>query len=174
MSKSYKEILADIRCFVLDIDGVLTDGSLHVAENGELLRIMNVRDGYAMKAAIDAGFEIAIISGGKNEGVRKRLQLLGITNIYMGVQDKVECLDEFCDIYQIPMSQILYMGDDIPDYEVMKKVALAACPQDAAPEIKSVSHYISHVKGGRGAVRDVIEQTMKEQGKWQQFLNGQI
>jgi len=174
MSKSYKKILADIRCFVLDIDGVLTDGSLHVAENGELLRIMNVRDGYAMKAAIDAGFEIAIISGGKNEGVRKRLQLLGITNIYMGVPDKVECLDEFCDIYQIPMSQILYMGDDIPDYEVMKKVALAACPQDAAPEIKSVSHYISHVKGGRGAVRDVIEQTMKEQGKWKQFLNGQI
>lgn len=174
MSKSYKELLADIRCFIFDIDGVLTDGSLHVAENGELLRIMNVRDGFAMKAAIDAGYEMAIISGGKNEGVRKRLQLLGITNIYMGVPNKMESFLEFCDIYQVNPKEVLYMGDDIPDFEVMQKVGLATCPQDAAPEIKSVSHYISHVKGGKGAVRDVIEQTMKEQGKWQQFFNGQI
>lgn len=174
MSKSYKELLADIRCFIFDIDGVLTDGSLHVAENGELLRIMNVRDGFAMKAAIDAGYEMAIISGGKNEGVRKRLQLLGITNIYMGVPNKMESFLEFCDIYQVNPKEVLYMGDDIPDFEVMQKVGLATCPQDAAPEIKSVSHYISHVKGGKGAVRDVIEQTMKEQGKWQQFSNGQI
>ncbi len=119
-----------------------------------------------LKTAIQEGFTVCIISGGKNEGVRKRLRDLGITDIYLGVQDKVEQLDEFMDIYNINKDNVLYMGDDIPDLYVMKMVGMPCCPQDAAPEIKDISRYVSHKKGGKGCVRDVIEQVLKVQGKW--------
>lgn len=166
MAKSYKEIMNDITTFIFDVDGVLTDGSVFVNTNGEMLRTMNIRDGYAMKAAIDNGYNVCIISGGSNEGVRVRLRNLGITNIHLGTPDKVETFDEYIDIYQIKQEHVLYMGDDIPDYHVMKLVGLPTCPQDASPEIKGISKYISHKNGGKGAVRDVIEQVMKVQGKW--------
>lgn len=166
MEKSYKEHLNQINTFVFDVDGVLTDGSIQISTNGELLRTMNTKDGYAMKMAQKAGFTVCIISGGKNEGVRKRLKDLGITDIYLGINDKVEQMDEFFDIYQIKPEQVLYMGDDIPDYYPMKLVGLPCCPQDAAPEVKEISLYVSHKKGGEGCVRDVIEQVMKVQGKW--------
>lgn len=132
---------------------------------------MNIRDGYAMKAAIDSGYNVCIISGGTNEGVRERLRNLGITDIYLGSHDKVELFKEYIELYAISPSQVLYMGDDIPDYFVMQRVALPTCPQDAAPEIKSISKYISHRNGGRGAVRDVIEQVMRVQGKWMNFFD---
>lgn len=166
MEKSYKEHLNQINTFVFDVDGVLTDGSIQISTNGELLRTMNTKDGYAMKMAQKAGFTVCIISGGKNEGVRKRLRDLGITDIYLGIDDKVEQMDEFFDIYQIKPEEVLYMGDDIPDYYPMKLVGLPCCPQDAAPEVKEISLYVSHKKGGEGCVRDVIEQVMKVQGKW--------
>ncbi|TQI70645.1 3-deoxy-D-manno-octulosonate 8-phosphate phosphatase (KDO 8-P phosphatase) [Gramella sp. Hel_I_59] len=166
MEKSYKEYLNQITTFVFDVDGVLTDGSLQVSTKGELLRTMNTKDGYAMKMALKAGFTICIISGGKNEGVRERLRGLGITDIYLGVDDKVEQMDEFFDIYDIKPEQVLYMGDDIPDYYPMKIVGLPCCPQDAVPELKEISLYVSHKNGGEGCVRDVIEQVMKVQGKW--------
>ena len=166
MSKSYKELMNDIKAFIFDIDGVLTDGTVHISEDGQLLRQMNIKDGYAMKAAVDKGYPVCIISGGSNEGVRVRLQNLGIKDIYLAAPDKVEKFYEFCDGYQIKPEEILYMGDDIPDYLVMQKVGLPTCPQDAVQEIKGISKYISHVNGGRGAVRDVIEQVMKVQGKW--------
>lgn len=166
MAKSYKEIMNDITTFIFDVDGVLTDGSVFVNTNGEMLRTMNIRDGYAMKAAIDNGYNVCIISGGSNEGVRVRLRNLGITDIHLGTPDKVETFDEYIDIYQIKQEHVLYMGDDIPDYHVMKLVGLPTCPQDASPEIKGISKYISHKNGGKGAVRDVIEQVMKVQGKW--------
>lgn len=158
----------DIRTFIFDVDGVLTDGSLHIAVNGELLRTMNVKDGFALKTAIEQGYNVCIISGGKNEAVRKRLSDLGITDIYLGAGNKMDVMDEYLDIYGISKNEVLYMGDDIPDKWVMEQVILPCCPQDAAPEIKAISRYISHKKGGEGAVRDVIEQVLKVQGKWMQ------
>ncbi|WP_417886912.1 KdsC family phosphatase [Zunongwangia sp.] len=166
MEKSYKEYLNQISTFIFDVDGVLTDGSIQVSTKGELLRTMNVKDGYALKQALNAGYTVCIISGGTNEGVRKRLRDLGITDIYLGITDKVEQLDEFFDIYDIKPDEVLYMGDDIPDMYPMKMIALPTCPQDAVPEVKAVSKYISHINGGKGCVRDVIEQVMKVQGKW--------
>lgn len=170
--KSYKEIMNDITTFVFDVDGVLTNGMVHVTPEGEILRIMNIRDGFAIKAAIESGYHVCIISGGKNEGVRIRLKNLGVTDIYLGSPDKVKTFKEYINIYDIKPEQVLYMGDDIPDYYVMKLVGLPTCPQDAAPEIKSLCKYISHVNGGKGAARDVIEQVMKAQGKWNTQFDG--
>jgi len=172
MAKSYKEIMNDITAFIFDVDGVLTDGSVFVTNEGEMLRTMNIRDGYAMKAAIESGYTICIISGGSNEGVRVRLQNLGITDIHLGTPDKVKTFKEYTDVNNINPEQVLYMGDDIPDYHVMKLVGLPSCPQDASPEIKAISGYISHKNGGKGAVRDVIEQVMKVQGKWMVYFDG--
>ncbi len=166
MAESYKELMNNIDTFIFDVDGVLTDGKLHIASNGDLLRQMNVKDGYALKAAIDNGFHVCIISGGKNDGVKTRLQNLGIDEIHLGIADKIEVFESYLKKHQIDAQNVLYMGDDIPDYWVMKKVGLAACPQDAVPEIKSICRYISHKKGGKGAVRDVLEQVMKVQNKW--------
>ena len=166
MSKSYKELMNDIKAFIFDIDGVLTDGTVHISEDGQLLRQMNIKDGYAMKAAVDKGYPVCIISGGSNEGVRVRLQNLGIKDIYLAAPDKVEKFHEICDAYQLKPEEILYMGDDIPDYEVMKLVGVPTCPNDSAQEIKDISIYISDKKGGEGAVRDVIEQVLKVQDKW--------
>lgn len=162
----------DITTFIFDVDGVLTDGSVFVSNEGEMLRTMNIRDGYALKSAVDAGYNVCIISGGSNEGVRVRLRNLGITDIHLGTPDKVATFYEYTDIYNIKAEQVLYMGDDIPDYHVMKLVGLPTCPQDASPEIKSISKYISHKNGGKGAVRDVIEQVMKVQGKWMENFDG--
>jgi 3-deoxy-D-manno-octulosonate 8-phosphate phosphatase (KDO 8-P phosphatase) len=172
MSKSYKEILNDITTFIFDVDGVLTDSSVHVSQNGEMLRIMNIRDGFAMKAAIESGYHVCIISGGSNEGVRIRLKNLGINDIHLSSPDKVKTFKEYTDLYNINPSQVLYMGDDIPDYHVMKLVGLPTCPQDAVAEIKAISKYISHKNGGRGAVREIIEQVMKVQGKWNVYFDG--
>ena len=174
MAKSYKEIMNDITTFVFDVDGVLTDGSVFVTNEGEMQRTMSIRDGYAMKAAIESGYHVCIISGGSNEGVRIRLRNLGITDIHLGTPDKVKTLKEYTDTYSISPEHVLYMGDDIPDYHVMKLVGLPTCPQDATPEIKGISKYISHIKGGKGAARDVIEQVMKVQGKWMTYFDGKL
>lgn len=164
--KSYKEYLKDITTFVFDVDGVLTDGTVTVTTKGEMLRRMNIKDGYALKTAVDHGFNVCIISGGSNEGVRSRLKGLGVTDIYLGISNKIDQLEEYFDVYNIESNNVMYMGDDIPDLHVMQMVGLPCCPQDAAPEIKAISKYVSHRNGGKGAVRDVIEQVMKIQGKW--------
>lgn len=174
MAKSYKEIMNDITTFIFDVDGVLTDSNVQITTTGELLRTMNTRDGYAMKTAIDQGYTVCIISGGKNEGVRDRLRTLGITDIYLGISDKVAIYQEFIDVYNIKPENVLYMGDDIPDYYVMQQVGLATCPQDAVAEVKSISHYVSHKNGGQGCVREVIEQVMKVQGKWMLSFDGKL
>lgn len=171
MAMSYKELMNGITTFILDVDGVLTDSSVHITSTGEMLRTMNIRDGYAMKAAIDSGYRVCVISGGSNEGVRIRLQNLGISDIHLAAPDKVATFTEYCSQYGIDPANVLYMGDDIPDYHVMKLVGLPVCPQDSAPEIKVISKYISHKNGGRGAVRDVIEQVMRVQGKWMEYFN---
>ena len=174
MAKSYKEIMNGITTLIFDIDGVLTDGSVFVTNAGEMLRTMNIRDGFALKAAVESGYNVCVISGGSNEGVRVRLRNLGITNIHLGCHDKVETYLEYIELYGIQPEQVMYMGDDIPDFHVMKLVGLPTCPQDASPEIKAISKYISHKNGGKGAVREVIEQVMKVQGKWTMYFDGKL
>ena len=166
MENNYKEDLKNISTFIFDVDGVLTDGSLLIDSEGNMLRKMNVKDGYALKAAIDSGYNICIISGGTNESVKKRLEGLGIKEIYLGSHDKIEQLNSFVDKYGLDEKNILFMGDDIPDIPILKKVGLACCPQDAIPEVKNICAYVSHRNGGMGAVRDVIEQVMKIQNNW--------
>ena len=166
MGKSYKEYLEQINTFIFDVDGVLTDGTIMVTTSGEMLRTMNIKDGYALKTAVDQGFNVCIISGGSNEGVRIRLKGLGITDIFLGAHNKIEQLDSYLNTHNITANQVLYMGDDLPDHPVMQRVGLPCCPQDAVPEIKAISTYISHKDGGKGAVRDVIEQVLKVHGKW--------
>lgn len=166
MEKSYKEYLKHITTFIFDFDGVLTDGNVLINTSGELLRTMNIKDGYALKAAVNQGFNVCIISGGKNEGVRERLKGLGIIDIYLGAHQKVDQLKEYMGTYDIKAENVLYMGDDIPDLPVMKIVGLPTCPQDAVAEIKEISKYVSFKNGGKGCVRDVIEQVLKVQEKW--------
>ncbi len=170
-NKSYKEYLENINTFIFDVDGVLTDGSVTVMTNGDMLRTMNIKDGYALKTAVDAGFNVCIISGGSNEGVRKRLDGLGIKDIYLGAHNKIDQLQEYLNSKGVKLENVLYMGDDIPDYPVMTMVGLPCCPQDAVQEIKGISKYISHKNGGKGAVRDVIEQVLKVHNKWNGNFN---
>jgi len=166
MEKSYKELLPEITTFVFDVDGVLTDGNVQITTSGELYRTMNTKDGFALKIAVEKGYNVCIISGGSNEGVRKRLEGLGLTDIHLGVHHKNELLKTYLKENNIAPHQALFMGDDIPDFDVMHTVGLACCPQDAVPEIKGISKYISHKNGGQGCVRDIIEQVLKVQGKW--------
>ncbi len=166
MEKSYKEYLQHITTFIFDVDGVLTDGTVLINSDGELLRTMNIKDGYALKTAVQQGYHVCIISGGKNEGVRERLKNLGIPDIYLGAHHKVEQLHNYFDRKHIKAEHVLYMGDDIPDMPVMQIIGLPTCPQDAVAEVKEISKYISYKKGGKGCVRDVIEQVLKVQGKW--------
>ncbi|MFO7873054.1 MAG: 3-deoxy-D-manno-octulosonate 8-phosphate phosphatase [Bacteroidales bacterium] len=163
---NYKQLLADIDTFVFDVDGVMTNGIVLLSPDGEMLRSMYVRDGYALQLAVRKGYRIIIITGGSCETVRKRFLLLGVKDIHLGVGNKLQVFDEIIEKDKLDPSTMLYMGDDIPDYAVMKKVGVAACPADAAEEIKAVSAYISSYEGGRGCVRDVIEQVMKVHGCW--------
>tara|TARA_R110002096_G_scaffold12004_6_gene43641 strand:- start:1125 stop:1655 length:531 start_codon:yes stop_codon:yes gene_type:complete len=164
--KNYKEYLEHITTFIFDVDGVLTNGNVSILTNGEMLRTMSVKDGYALKVAMVSGYNICIISGGTNEGVSIRLKGLGITDVYLGAHNKIDQLNDYLTRNNIKKEHVLYMGDDIPDYPVMSIVGLPCCPQDAVPEIKTICKYISHKKGGKGAARDVIEQVLKVQGKW--------
>lgn len=166
MEESYKTLLNRVENFIFDVDGVLTDGSLLITSKGDQLRRMYIGDGYAIKAALQKGYKVCIISGGKNEGVRERLRGLGVTDIYLGIDNKTEVLEEYLDLYELDPEKTLYMGDDIPDLYVMQKVGLPACPQNGVPEIKAISKYISHRSGGDGCVRDVIEQVLKVRGDW--------
>lgn len=158
--------LSHIKAFVFDVDGVLTDGSVHVTETGEQLRRFSIKDGYAVQLAVKRGFPIAIISGGRSQSVVSRLQGLGIKDIYIGVETKMDAFEEFLLIHDLHAEQVVYMGDDIPDYPVMQKVGLPVCPADAAEEIKAISTYISPKNGGEGCVRDIVEKVLKVQGLW--------
>ena len=163
---NYKEIFKNITTVVLDVDGVLTNGDIILMPGMQPVRKMNAKDGYAMQLAVRNGIRMAIITGGKSPEVKERLQGLGITDIYLGASSKMESYEDLKMCYDLEDEEILYMGDDLPDYDIMKIVALAAAPQDAAPEIKSVADYVSPVNGGKGCVRDVLEQLLKIQGKW--------
>jgi 3-deoxy-D-manno-octulosonate 8-phosphate phosphatase (KDO 8-P phosphatase) len=161
-----KQLLQPIRAFVFDVDGVFTNGSVLLHPGGEFIRMMNIKDGYAVQHAIKMGYHIGIISGGYSKMVKKRFEYLGVKDIYMKIASKKASFQSFCEKYSLAPREILYMGDDIPDYEVMKKAGFPACPLDAAEEIKEISVYVSHQKGGEGCVRDVIEQVLRLHGKW--------
>ncbi|CAI8358487.1 MAG: 3-deoxy-D-manno-octulosonate 8-phosphate phosphatase KdsC [Flavobacterium sp. SCGC AAA160-P02] len=171
MEISYKQQLSKINTLIFDVDGVLTNGMVTVMPDGQLIRQMNIKDGYALQSAVKAGFHICVISGGKNEGVKKRLYNLGIKDVYLGVHNKIEKFNELANMYNLNPENVLYMGDDIPDYPVMKLVGIPCCPNDAAEEIQRISRYISDKKGGEGCVRDIIEQILRVQGKWDVNFN---
>ncbi len=163
---NYKTLLAEINTFIFDVDGVMTNGIVSLTEDGNLLRTMNVKDGYALQLAVKKGYRIIIISGGRSEAVRQRFEGLGISEVYLGIGNKLEVFHKIVAKDNLKMKNILYMGDDIPDYQIMKEVGVATCPADAAEEIKHISHYVSPVPGGKGCARDVLEQVMKIQNSW--------
>lgn len=165
-SKNYKEILPQITTFIFDVDGVLTNGKVLITSQGEMYREMDTKDGYALKCALVQGFKVAIISGGTNEGVRNRLKALGIYDIYLGAHHKEEPFQDLVSNYKLSPNEIIYMGDDVPDMGIMEQVALGVCPADAVIDVKKIADYVSHKKGGEGCVRDIIEQTLRVQGKW--------
>tara|TARA_B100001109_G_C18715534_1_gene404551 strand:- start:227 stop:748 length:522 start_codon:yes stop_codon:yes gene_type:complete len=163
---SYKTKLKSIKNFVFDVDGVFTDGSITVDINGNELRQFSTRDGIAVKLATDLGYKICVISGGNNEGVRKRLNRLGVKEVFLGVDNKQMIYNEFLDKHNLNNSETVFMGDDLPDITILQVCGLSSCPNDACPEVRSIVEYISIKNGGMGCVRDIIEQTLKAQGKW--------
>lgn len=162
----FKEELLNVKGFIFDVDGVLSRDVSPLDENGEPMRTTNVKDGYAIRNAIAQGYPIAIISGGKNENIRKRHLNLGITDIYIGVKEKTSCFNEFLQKNNLSAESILFMGDDLPDLELMELAGIPTCPADAVTEIKLLAKYISDRNGGEGCVRDVIEQVMRAQENW--------
>ena len=160
------ESLKNIKCFVFDVDGVLTNGTLIVMPNGVLIRTMNIRDGYALQLAVKKGYKVWVISGGHSDEVRQRLLQLGVLDVYMQVKNKAELLNELSVLNNVPFQDMLFMGDDMPDYEAMQLVGLAACPSDATTDIKNISTYISIAKGGEGCAREVIEKVLKLNDHW--------
>ena len=162
------EQFKEIETFVFDVDGVLTDSQVLVTEEGHLLRSMSIRDGYALKTAVRQGYNVAMITGGRSEGVRLRLEGLGIKDIYTGVSDKLAVYEAYLKKYDLDERKILYMGDDLPDLPVMRRVWVPTCPADAQPELFEVATYISPMKGGEGCARDVIEKVLRLNGEWPQ------
>lgn len=162
---SYKEKLNPITTFIFDVDGVLTDGKVILLDN-EVVRTLNSRDGYALQFAAKMGYNILIVTGGYSPAVKTRLLNMGVTEVCLQSSNKVEVYKQLQEKYGFTDEQALYMGDDIPDYHVLKMVGVSTCPQDAAVEIKAICDYQSPYNGGRHCVRDVIEQTMRVQGKW--------
>ena len=163
---SYKNKLSQITTFIFDVDGVLTDGSVILESSGEMVRTMHTKDGYALQHAVKKGYHIVIISGGSSIMVKKRLEGLGVEHIYLGKNHKLPVLNEHLQKHNISLSQVIYMGDDIPDLPCLKVVGISSCPKDASVEVREVCEYISHINGGKGCVRDVLEQTMRIQNKW--------
>lgn len=158
--------LTKIKALAFDVDGVLSSDMIPLHPGGEPMRTVSVKDGYALQLAVRQGFHIAIITGGRTDAVHKRFAYLGIEDIYMGSSVKIRDYCHFRDKHGLKDEEILYMGDDIPDLQVMETCGLPCCPKDAVPDVKSSSAYISHFRGGEGCGRDVIEQVMKAQGKW--------
>lgn len=162
----YFDLFKNATAFILDVDGVLTDGSLLVTNNGDELRTMNIRDGYALQLAVKKGYTVAVISGGKSDGVVRRLNRLGILYVLAGVEDKPKALIQLAEALRIDLSKTIYIGDDIPDLAVMQLCGIPCCPVDAASEVQAIAKYISPVAGGKGCVRDVMEKVMKLQSTW--------
>jgi 3-deoxy-D-manno-octulosonate 8-phosphate phosphatase (KDO 8-P phosphatase) len=165
--ENFKQKLTRIKTLLFDIDGVLTNGQVLLMENGEVVRNLNSKDGFALRSAARKGYRIAIISGGNSQAVKKMLEGFGVQDVFLSQHDKLQCYKDYTNEHSLNEEEILYMGDDIPDYEVMKRVGVAACPNNSAHEIKEISIYISNKNGGEACVRDIIEQVMRSQGNWE-------
>ena len=155
-----------IKTFVFDVDGVLTDGTLLILNDGQMARQMNIKDGYALQLAVKKEYRVVIISGGTSDVVKERLERLGVQDCFLKIDNKKEKLIEYVTQHQLSWNEVLFMGDDIPDYIPMQLTGLPCCPADAASEIKQISHYISPLNGGKGCARDVIEKVLKLNGHW--------
>ena len=163
---NFKTLLHTVNTFIFDVDGVISDEKVYFLGD-EPIKSFNNKDAYALQLAIKKGYRIAIISGGKSVAIKNRLEKLGITNLFFSVYDKLQCYKDFISENTLEESKILYMGDDLPDWELMKRVGVPVCPKDAATEIKEICIYVSTRNGGNGCVRDVIEQTMRCQNNWE-------
>lgn len=166
MQLNYKQILPEITTFIFDIDGVLTDGRIHVLPDGRAVRNMTTHDSFVIQLAIKKGLKVAFISGGSGLGVSEILRNLGVVDLYLNASEKMEAYYDLKACYGLSDAEICYMGDDLPDYNIMTKVRLAACPSNAAPEIRAVSHYVSPKNGGNGCVRDILEQALRVRQWW--------
>lgn len=169
---NFKEDVARVEAMVFDVDGVMTDGGIIPTPDGDFIRRYNAKDGYAIASAIREGMKICVISGGRGEMLRRRLEMLGVTRMYLNCMDKTAALGEFLADYGIVAENVIYMGDDIPDLECMRMVGIPVCPADAAMEVVEASRYVSEFNGGHGAVRDIVEQVMRAQQKWAKNLKG--
>ena len=173
MTNTLIDRFKQITTFIFDVDGVLTDGTVNALASGEMYRTFYIRDGYGIERAIKAGYRVAVVSAGNQDGVRKRLAFLGINDVFMGgpTDHKVNAYLGYLTRDSIPENQVLYMGDDLPDHAILsRQTLLSTCPADATDEIQAVCDYVSPAVGGRGAVRDVIEQVMKAQENWATWL----
>jgi 3-deoxy-D-manno-octulosonate 8-phosphate phosphatase (KDO 8-P phosphatase) len=162
---NYKTKLHQIKAFVFDVDGVFTNGMV-LASGGDFLRMHNAKDGYAVRYAVTQGYAVGIITGGASESIRERFSMLGVTDVYLASFNKIKDFADFCRKHRLQPHEVLCMGDDIPDIEILAQSGLPTCPADAVPEVKAICGYISDKPGGMACVRDVIEQTLKLQGKW--------
>lgn len=158
--------LTKIKAFIFDVDGVLSAETIVLSHTGEPLRTVNIKDGYAIQLAVKMGLQVAIITGGKTDAVRLRYESLGVQHVCMGCSVKVKAYEELLELLHISDEEVLYVGDDIPDYEVMRRCGCPCCPSDAASDIKDISLYVSSLAGGHGCGRDIIEQVLRAQGKW--------
>jgi 3-deoxy-D-manno-octulosonate 8-phosphate phosphatase (KDO 8-P phosphatase) len=163
---NFKQKLTKITTIMFDVDGVMTDGKVLVMESGEMVRNIYSKDGYALNQAVQKGFRVAIISGGNNLAIKNALSRNGVSDVFIREHDKLGCYKKYLDTHNLKNEEVVFMGDDLPDYEIMSTAGLAVCPNDAVAEIKSICQYVSPYKGGEGCVRDIIEQVMKSQGKW--------
>ncbi len=160
------ELFQPITTFVFDVDGVLTNGTLLILNDGQMARTMNIKDGYALQLAVKKGYRVVVISGGTDNAVKDRLNKLGVEDVFLKTDDKKAKLFQYAAQHELKWEEILFMGDDIPDYIPMQMVGLPCCPVDAVAEIKQISKYISPVEGGKGCARDVIEKVLKLNGHW--------
>lgn len=162
----FKEDLMKVKAFIFDVDGVLSSECIVLDSNGELLRTTNFKDGYAIQYAVKKGYQVAIITGGTSDAVEKRYRGLGVKDIYMASKNKIVDFEDFIARYKLDPDTIMYMGDDLPDLEVMKRIGVPTCPANAVEQIKAISNYISDKNGGYGCVRDVIEQVLRAHSNW--------
>lgn len=158
--------LSKVKSIIFDVDGVLSKQTIPMSADGQPMRTINIKDGYAIQLAQKCGLRIVILTGGKTEAIRLRYAALGVEDIYMGCAVKIKTYDEFLEKYDLKDEEIIYVGDDIPDYEVMRRCGCPCCPADACPDVKVISTYISTVNGGEGCGRDIVEQVLRAQGKW--------
>ncbi|MBP3454895.1 MAG: HAD hydrolase family protein [Alistipes sp.] len=169
---NFKEDIARVKAFVFDVDGVMTDGGIIPTPDGDFIRRYHAKDGYAVAYAIKLGYKICIISGGRGEMLRRRLEMLGVSQMYLNCMNKIAAIDEFIADNGLDAADVIYMGDDIPDLDCMRRVGIPVCPADACSEVIEASRYVSEYDGGHGAVRDIVEQVLRAQGVWARSSEG--